>query len=72
MIQEFILIITICSSVLGQCLQPITISDTYNSHRECAIAGYINTLKVFESLPPERVNRYIMYGKFYCKEQTVL
>ena len=47
-------------------MQPITISDTYNSHRECAIAGYKKTLEVFKALPIETVNRDLVYGKFSC------
>ena len=63
---KFILTITFCSSLYNQCLQPITISDTYNSHRECAIAGYKKTLEVFKALPIETVNRDLVYGKFSC------
>ena len=67
---KFILTITFCSSLYNQCLQPITISDTYNSHRECAIAGYKATLEVFKTIPIEQVNGYKIYGKFFCKPET--
>ena len=69
---KFTLIITFCSSLYNQCLQPITISDTYNSHRDCAIAGYETTLKVFKSIPIETINRDLIYGKFSCHKYRTI
>ena len=63
---KFALTITFCSALYNQCLQPITISDIYDTHRDCAIAGYNKTLKVFKALPSEPVNRDLVYGKFSC------
>ena len=37
---KFLLSMIICSSVYQQCLAPFPMPDKYNSHYECMLAGY--------------------------------
>jgi len=42
---KFLLSMIICTSVYQQCLPPHTMPETYNSHYECMIAGYEESIK---------------------------
>ena len=42
---KFLLSMIICSSVYQQCLAPFPMPDKYNSHYECMLAGYEESIK---------------------------
>jgi hypothetical protein len=66
---KWILIITVCSSIDLQCLQPIQLSDTtYSSWRSCALAGYKATHNLISQFPAGVVNNKKLLGKFSCAE----
>ena len=41
----------------------------YNSHYECMIAGYEESLKKAKEIGPEEINKYGTIIKFYCLEE---
>ena len=42
---KFILTMIICTSVYNMCLDPHPMPERYNSHYECMIAGYNESIK---------------------------
>jgi hypothetical protein len=42
---KFILSMIICTSVYNVCLDPFPMPEKYNSHYECMIAGYEESIK---------------------------
>ena len=63
---KFLLSMIICTSVYNQCLPPHTLPETYNTHYECMIAGYEESIKKAKEIGPEEINKYGMFIKFYC------
>ncbi len=59
----------ICSSVYQQCLPPHPMPETYNSHYECMIAGYKESIKKAKEIGPSDINKYGTIIKFYCQDQ---
>ena len=69
---KFILSMIICSSVYNSCLPPVDMADLYNSHYECMIAGYNESIKKAEETGPEEVNKYGTIIKFMCIDQALI
>ena len=59
------LFMILCSSVAGNCLDPIKI-NSYNNFYDCMSAGYLESYNKNAEIGPEDVNEYKMYIKFIC------
>jgi len=69
-IMKFLLVIQICSIVLQECTQPINIYPLYNSHYDCATAGFLKGITVIRELGVEYSNENKMVMNFSCQELT--
>ena len=65
---KFLLSMIICTSVYQQCLPPHTMPETYNSHYECMIAGYEESIKKAKEIGAKDVNKYGTIIKFFCHQ----
>ena len=63
---EFLLVLTICSSVAGDCLPEYTWRESFRSHYDCAQFGYNEASKKLEELGRKDVNEYGVMIKFAC------
>ena len=66
---KFLLVIQICSAVLQQCTEPIQM-NIYNSHYDCATAGFLKGITVIRELVVESSNENKMVMNFSCQELT--
>jgi hypothetical protein len=66
---KFLLTIQICSAIMSQCTQPVEMGSTYNSHYDCATAGFIKGITALRELGEEYVNEKRMLMNFACKSQ---
>ena len=69
---KFILSMIICTSVYNQCLPPHQMPELYNSHYECMIAGYNESIKKAKEIGPEEINKYGTIIKFFCMQEKDL
>jgi hypothetical protein len=37
---KFVLVLTLCSSIYNSCMKPVPVDEVFDSHYDCAIAGY--------------------------------
>ena len=63
---KFILGLIICSSVYNTCLPPYEWPETFNSHYECMIFGYEESIRKVEEIGPKDINEHGTIIKFYC------
>ena len=66
---NFILGLIICSSVYSTCLEPYHWPDKFNSHYECIIFGYEESIRKAEEIGPKDINKFGTIIKFYCYEE---
>ena len=66
---KFILSMIICTSVYNMCLEPYPMPGEYNTHYECMVAGYEESIKKAQEIGSEEVNRYGTIIKFYCLQE---
>ncbi len=69
---KFILGLIICSSVYGSCLPVHHWPETFNTHYECVIAGYEESIKKAKEIGSKEVNKYGTMIKFYCLEESMI
>ena len=69
---KFLLSMIICTSVYNQCLPPHTLPELYNSHYECMIAGYEESIKKAKEIGPKDINQYGTIIKFFCMQEKDL
>ncbi len=69
---KFILTIIMCSIIEGQttCTQPYIFETEYNDVYDCMVDGYNKANDKTIELGREQVNKYKIYIKFGCSEQS--
>ena len=65
---KFLLTIQICSAIMSQCTQPVEMG-TYNSHYDCATAGFLKGMTALRELGQDYVNEKKMLMNFSCRSQ---
>tara|TARA_R110000772_G_scaffold82325_1_gene174645 strand:+ start:79 stop:294 length:216 start_codon:yes stop_codon:yes gene_type:complete len=65
---KYILILQICSLTAKDCIEPVKMPDLYDSHYECALAGYEHSIQAFEIIGKEIINQSKSQVQFYCEE----
>ena len=66
---KFILGLIICSSIYGTCLEPYHWPNKFNSHYECMIFGYEESIKKAKEMGPKTINELGTIIKFYCYKE---
>ena len=69
---KFIIGLIICSSVYNTCLPPYEWPEKFNSHYECMIFGYEESLNKMKQIGRTDVNKYNMYIRFTCTPQQII
>ena len=64
---KFAPIISICSSLDGSCLYPFKADKLFNTHYDCAVAGYQHSQTLLRSFGKDRVNKSKVIISFKCK-----
>ena len=63
---EFLLVLTICSSVVGDCMPSYVWRESFRTHYECAQFGYKEASKKITEIGREDVNEHGIVIKFSC------
>ena len=69
---KFLLTMIICTSVYNTCMPPFPMPATYDTHYECMIAGYNESIKKAKEIGPEDINKYGTIIKFFCLQEKDL
>ena len=63
---KFLLTLTICSSVMGECMPSFNWQETFRTHYECATFGYKEAGQKLEEIGSKEVNKYGIVVSFTC------
>ena len=61
------LVMTICSATFQTCLPPSDVRPVYDTHYDCATAGYLNAIGLTREVGQTIVDRDRITVKFECK-----
>ena len=60
---KFLLVLSVCSATFQTCFPPVTNDVLYDSHFDCATAGYLNAIQEIGEL---EVNNRKLFITFKC------
>jgi len=63
---KFILGLIICSSVYNSCSSPYEWPEKFNTHYDCMMFGYEESMKKAKDIGAADINKYGTIIKFYC------
>ena len=68
---KFILLLWVCSAINSSCmLPPLQKSQSFNSHYECVSAGYLEGLKMVQTIGRTEIEKNRLFVAFNCKPET--
>ena len=71
---KFILVLYLCSMLNGKCIEPQIPGYQFESHYDCALAGYVMSQQSLKMLSEdeyyglERINKEKLAIRFECRE----
>ena len=68
---KFLLVLSVCSASFQTCLPPVTNDVFYDSHFDCATAGYLNAMGMMRDIGVEQTNEQKIVISFKCKETPI-
>jgi hypothetical protein len=64
---KFILVMSVCSFITGECLPPIQSLENFDDWKPCAIKGLQVGAEVLEAMDINTVNEYKLSIQYSCK-----
>ena len=65
---KFFLFLWVCSAINGSCMTPpIQKPQPFNSHYECVSVGYLDAMKMVQTMGEEIVEKNRFFVAFNCK-----
>ena len=69
---KFVLMLTICSFVSGECKEPIVYEQTFDTWKQCAIVAMNTSIQYLQAMNDETVNKFQLSTQYTCtQEQTI-
>jgi len=65
---KFILMLSVCSFVTGECKDPIRYQETFDTWKECAIVALDTSIKYLEAMDTDTVNKFKLSTQYTCKQ----
>jgi len=69
---KFILMISVCSFVTGECKNPITYGQTFDTWKECAIVALDTSIQYLELMNKDTVNKLQLSTQYSCKQDKTI
>ena len=69
---KFVLMLSVCSFVTGECKDPITYGQTFDTWKDCAIVALDTSIKYLESMDTNIINEFQLSTQYSCTlEDTI-
>ena len=69
---KFVLMLSICSFVLGECKDPIKYPENFDTWKDCAIVALDTSIKYLEDMDSNTVNELQLSTQYNCKPQDTI
>mgnify|MGYP003674887665 CR=1 FL=1 len=67
---KLMLVMHICSALYNTCPASNVVPETYYDYNTCITAGYVKSLNTIKEMGEEDVNKYMIFIKFVCTQDT--
>jgi hypothetical protein len=69
---KFVLMLSICSFVVGECKDPVKYQETFDTWKDCAIVALDTSIKYLEAMDNETVNKFQLSTQYSCTQQDTI
>ena len=69
---KFILMLSVCSFVTGECKEPITYGQTFDTWKQCAIVAMSTSMQYLQSMDDVTVNKFKLSTQYTCTQQEII
>ena len=66
---KFVLMLSVCSFVTGECKDPITYGQTFDSWKHCALTALDTSSKYLLAMDDKTVNEFQLSTQYTCTKQ---
>ena len=69
---KFVLMLSVCSFVTGECKPPITYGQTFDTWKQCAIVAMSTSVQYLQAMDNETVNKFQLSTQYTCTKQETI
>jgi len=69
---KFVLMLSVCSFVTGECKDPVTYGQTFDTWKDCAIVALDTSIQYLELMDKDTVNKLQLSTQYSCKQQDTI
>jgi len=69
---KFVLILSLCSFITGECKDPVKYQKTFDTWKECAIVALDLSMKYLETMDDKIVNELQLSTQYICKQEKTI
>jgi len=69
---KFVLMLSVCSFVTGECKDPVTYGQTFDTWKDCAIVALDTSIQYLELMDKDTVNKHQLSTQYSCKQQDTI
>ncbi len=64
--------LSVCSFVTGECKDPVTYGQTFDTWKHCAVTALDTSIKYLETMDSNTVNEFQLSTQYSCKPQDTI
>jgi hypothetical protein len=65
---KFVLMLSVCSFVTGECKDPVTYGQTFDTWKQCAIVALDTSIQYLELMDTDTVNKLQLSTQYSCRQ----
>tara|TARA_R100001594_G_scaffold142475_2_gene189429 strand:+ start:372 stop:584 length:213 start_codon:yes stop_codon:yes gene_type:complete len=69
---KFVLMLSVCSFLTGECKEPIKYEQTFDTWKDCAIVALNTSINFLETMDIETVNKFQLSTQYSCRQQNTI
>jgi hypothetical protein len=69
---KFVLMLSVCSFVTGECKEPIKYEQTFDTWKECAIVAMNTSMQYLQLMDDKTVNQFQLSTQYSCIEDNTI
>ena len=69
---KFVLILSLCSFITGECKDPVKYQKTFDTWKECAIVALDTSIQYLELMNTDTVNELQLSTQYTCRQDKTI
>ena len=69
---KFVLMLSLCSFVTGECKDPVKYQETFDTWKECAIVALDTSIQYLELMNKDTVNKLQLSTQYTCRQDKTI